>query len=73
MCYVMINCFVNNNNNEPERYIVKEKDSKDLTNKTEAFVLSWLWQRNLLCTNRIVGIINYIIFIKVLRKRKRIQ
>ena len=32
MCYFMINCFVNKNNNKPKRYIVKKKYHKDLTN-----------------------------------------
>ena len=31
-----VNCFVNKNNYEHERYIVKEKDHKDLTNKGES-------------------------------------
>ena len=38
----MINCFVNKTTTNPKDILSKKKDHKDLTNKTRAFVLSWL-------------------------------
>ena len=46
MCYFMFNCFVNKNNNEPEKCVVKEKIPQGFDEykliKAAAFVLSWL-------------------------------
>ena len=55
----MINCFVIKTTPNPKDILSKKKDYKGVMNKTKAFVLSWLLQRNLLCTNQIVWIINY--------------
>ena len=42
-----------------------------MTNKGKAFVLSWLLQRNLMCTNRSVIVLSELSVIKVFRKRKK--
>ena len=55
----MVNCFVNKTTTNPKDILSKKKDHKGVMNKTKAFVLCQLLRRNLLCTNRIVGSINY--------------